>query len=61
MRTNKLKELEAEIKQLALIEDAFKALGKQLYFCYLDKEKHNFKLIMDNFHKKITKLEENKK
>ena len=58
---NKNKQLEAEIKHLAAIENSFKALGKHLYKCWLDEGKHNFENIMFKFHLKLTKLKETKK
>jgi len=58
---NKRDKLEAEIKGLAEIENCYKNLGKFLYLCWLDKKKHNFNLIMQEFDKDITKLKERKK
>jgi hypothetical protein len=46
----KSKQIEREIKALAVIEDGFKDLGKCLYACWLDKGKvYNFEGIMQNF------------
>jgi len=46
----KSEKLEREIKAIAVIEDEFKALGKCLYACWLDKARtHNFEAIMTNF------------
>jgi hypothetical protein len=64
---NKRDKLEREIKAIAVIEDEFKALGKCLYACWLDKAKtYNFDGIMTNFDcimKALlkSKLKENKK
>lgn len=58
---NKIKQLEQELKHLAKIENEFKALGKIIYACWLDRDKHNFNSIMEQFHKRLNKLKETKK
>jgi hypothetical protein len=46
----KSEKLERELRAIAVIEDEFKALGKCLYACWLDKAKtYNFEGIMTNF------------
>lgn len=46
-----IKKINKEIKAIAVIEDAFKDLGKGLYACWIDKARtHNFEAIMENFH-----------
>jgi hypothetical protein len=54
---NKRDKLEREIKAVVVIEDEFKALGKCLYACWLDKKKvYNFQGIMSNFDNLMRKL-----
>lgn len=53
--------LEREIRHIAAIEDAFKALGKTIYVCWADDGKHDFNALMEKFHKTITKLKEKTK
>ena len=54
---NKGERLEREIKAIAVIEDEFKALGKCLYACWLNKEVvYNFEGIMTNFDSLMKKL-----
>ena len=52
-----------QLKAMGAIESDFKALGKYLYACWLDKDKtHNFEGIMQNFDKNLkSKLKETKK
>jgi len=55
--------IEKEIKAIAAIEDEFKALGKLIYVCWLDKDKtYNYEGIMTNFDSILkSKLKETKK
>jgi len=54
-------QLTSDLKEIAAIENAFKALGKQVYTAWKDTKKHNFETIMKQFDLKLTKLKETKK
>lgn len=62
MSKAKVKQLENEIKRIAAIEDAFKELGKVLYYGYMGGyHKVYFYSVMDEFHERLTKLKEKQK